>query len=692
MTALDPADVFRAEAAELLACLETTLLDLGDRPEDRALIDTAFRALHTIKGSGAMFGFEQVAAFTHDFETAFDRVRRGEVPVGHDLVNVSLSAKDYIRGLIEEPEASAPIIGEAILAELEQLLGTTGRPAAAPLAPHPEPVADPIPMVEGGWQIGIAFAPDVLRNGTNPLALLDELRDLGACTIVPRLDALPELPGLDPESLAIGWDVTLRAAVTREAIEDVFLFVRDEMTLTLVPISPAQPDAAPEPGEAAPGPFAPPTVTAPAAGLAAIASVEAPPVAPPAIAPAAPTAERSPARRAEERPASSVRVEAERLDELMDRVGELVIAQARLSQLAGLSADPGLKGIAEEIERLSARLRDTTMSIRMVAIGALFGRFRRLIHDLSRDLGKPVEFVTGGEDTELDKTVIERLADPLVHLIRNAIDHGIEAPGRRAAAAKAATGRITLTAEHVGAQVLVSVRDDGAGLDAARIRAKAEEKGLCAPGAVLTDQQVYQFLFAPGFSTAQEISALSGRGVGMDVVKKTIESLRGTIDIATEPGGGTTVALRLPLTLAIIEGLLIRVGEGRYVIPLAAVEECVELPAGERGGRGRDFLNIRGALVPFLRLRSLFGAAGEPELHQKVIIVAAGEARVGLVADQIIGNHQTVIKSLSKLHADVATFSGATILGDGTAALIIDVGRLVSGGGAEGARVYQEVA
>ena len=692
MTALDPADVFRAEAAELLACLETTLLDLGDRPEDRALIDTAFRALHTIKGSGAMFGFEQVAAFTHDFETAFDRVRRGEVPVGHDLVNVSLSAKDYIRGLIEEPEASAPIIGEAILAELEQLLGTTGRPAAAPLAPHPEPVADPIPMVEGGWQIGIAFAPDVLRNGTNPLALLDELRDLGACTIVPRLDALPELPGLDPESLAIGWDVTLRAAVTREAIEDVFLFVRDEMTLTLVPVSPAQPDAAPEPVEAAPGSFAPPTVTAPAAGLAAIASVEAPPVAPPAIAPAAPTAERSPARRAEERPASSVRVEAERLDELMDRVGELVIAQARLSQLAGLSADPGLKGIAEEIERLSARLRDTTMSIRMVAIGALFGRFRRLIHDLSRDLGKPVEFVTGGEDTELDKTVIERLADPLVHLIRNAIDHGIEAPGRRAAAAKAATGRITLTAEHVGAQVLVSVRDDGAGLDAARIRAKAEEKGLCAPGAVLTDQQVYQFLFAPGFSTAQEISALSGRGVGMDVVKKTIESLRGTIDIATEPGGGTTVALRLPLTLAIIEGLLIRVGEGRYVIPLAAVEECVELPAGERGGRGRDFLNIRGALVPFLRLRSLFGAAGEPELHQKVIIVAAGEARVGLVADQIIGNHQTVIKSLSKLHADVATFSGATILGDGTAALIIDVCRLVSGGGAEGARAYQEVA
>ncbi|MGU3469363.1 chemotaxis protein CheA, partial [Methylobacterium sp. C33D] len=477
MTALEPTEIFRAEAAELLACLEATLLDLGDRPEDRALIDTAFRALHTIKGSGAMFGFEQVAAFTHDFETAFDRVRRGEVPVGRDLVNVSLSAKDYIRGLIEEPEASAPIIGEAILAELEQLLGAaavTTATAAATAAGVPAAPALPAGAAArpagDGWQIGVAFAPDVLRNGTNPLALLDELRDLGPCTVVPRLDALPELPGLDPESLVLGWDVTLRGPATRAAVEDVFLFVRDEMVLTLEPAGPALPDAAPEAAEARdPAPAIPvPAGPAPAG---------------PAPAAAAPVAAgsdvRAPAaaRRAEDRPASSVRVEAERLDELMDRVGELVIAQARLGQLAGLHADPGLKTVAEEIERLSARLRDTTMSIRMVAIGALFGRFRRLVHDLSRDLGKPVEFVTGGEETELDKTVIERLADPLVHLIRNAIDHGVEAPERRAAAGKPATGRITLTAEHAGAQVLVSVRDDGAGLDAARIRAKAEERG-----------------------------------------------------------------------------------------------------------------------------------------------------------------------------------------------------------------------
>ncbi|MGX7708774.1 chemotaxis protein CheA [Methylobacterium sp. Gmos1] len=686
MTSLNPVDVFRMEADELLACLESTLLDLGEKPQDRTLVDTAFRALHTIKGSGAMFGFERVAAFTHDFETAFDLVRQGKVPASLDLVNVALSAKDYIRLLIEDPDGAEPVFGQAILDELGGLVGrATGR--VAPPAAEPVPEAAPAGD-EAGWRVGIAFAPDVLRNGTNPLALLDDLRDLGACRIVPRLDAVPDLAALDPEALSLGWDVTLPAGVSREAIEDVFLFVQDEMTLTLTPLG----GEAEAPARDRPGPVVP-VAPAPVPPAAAADPVP-PPVLPAAPRPASPPAPepRAGGRKSEERQTSTVRVEAERLDELMDRVGELVIAQARLSQLAGLHADAGIKTVAEEIERLSARLRDTTMSIRMVPIGSLFGRFRRLVHDLSRDLGKPVDFVTEGEETELDKTVIERLADPLVHLIRNAIDHGIEDPARRAESPKGATGRITLSAEHAGAQVRVSVRDDGAGLDAARIRAKAEEKGLVAPGTVLSDQQVYQFLFAPGFSTAATISALSGRGVGMDVVKKTIESLRGTIDITTEPGAGTTVSLRLPLTLAIIEGLLIRVGEGRYVVPLAAVEECVELPEADRASRGRDFLNIRGALVPFLRLRSLFDAEGEPDPYQKVIIVSVGETRVGLVADQIIGNHQTVIKSLSKLHADVATFSGATILGDGTAALIIDVARLVTGGQAEMPREYQEVA
>lgn len=340
--------------------------------------------------------------------------------------------------------------------------------------------------------------------------------------------------------------------------------------------------------------------------------------------------------------------------------------------------------MAEEIGRLVAELRDTTMGIRMVPIGSLFGRFRRLLHDLARELGKSVELVTGGEETELDKTMIERLADPLVHLIRNAIDHGLEGPEGRSTAGKPPGGTIRLAARHAGAEVLLTVADDGRGLDAERIRAKALEQGLIGAEARLSDHELHQLIFHPGFSTAKEISSISGRGVGMDVVKRTIEALRGRIEIASRPGQGTEVTLRLPLTLAIIEGLLVRVGSGIYAIPLSAVEECVELPAGEaaRAG-GCSLLSIRGALVPFLRLRELLQARTPPDPYQKVVIIAAGEQRVGLVVDQILGSHQTVIKSLSRLQADVKTFSGATILGDGTVALILDVAQLLGIGQAE---------
>jgi two-component system chemotaxis sensor kinase CheA len=378
---------------------------------------------------------------------------------------------------------------------------------------------------------------------------------------------------------------------------------------------------------------------------------------------------------------ASIRVPAERLDELMDRVGELVIAQSRLKQIAAASDDVAVKSVAEEIERLALELRDSTMGVRMLPIGSLFGKFRRLIHDLARDLGKKIELVTNGEDTELDKTVIERLNDPLVHLIRNAVDHGLENPEGRAAAGKAAFGRITLSAQHAGAEVLVAIDDDGRGLDRVRIRARAEENGLVAPGAKLSDNELFGCIFLPGFSTAREVTSLSGRGVGMDVVKRAIEALRGTIDISSRPGQGSRITLRLPLTLAIIDGLLVRVGHGRYVIPLSAVEECVELSMEDDvRSRGRSFLNIRGDLVPFLRLRELFKATAHPDRFQKVVIVSAGEMRVGLVVDQVIGDHQTVIKSLSKLHSDVEIFSGATILGDGTVALIFDVAHLVETG------------
>lgn len=650
MTVMDPRDVFHQEARELLDQLEEALLDLGASSDDRDLVDCAFRALHTIKGSGAMFGFDEVAGFVHEFETAFDRVRKGSVAISPPLVQVALAAKDHIARLIAEPGRHVTD-GEAILKRLRAIVssGESHDPCDTfPLTAAPVTAAGP-PQVQAPvqtWRVKFRLPENALVLGANPILLLDELRELGPCEVYAVSGAIPPLESIDPEVCYLDWEVTVATDRARQAIDDVFIFLADGMELSIEAVSPAAP-------------------TAEKTRTAKVVDTDKP----------------RESAGAGAKAGTSVRVAAERLDELMDRVGELVIAQARLTQLAVVSDDANLKTVAEEMERLASSLRDTSMGIRMVPIGTLFGRFRRLVHDLSHDLNKDVDFVTAGEETELDKTVIERLADPLVHLIRNSIDHGLEVPSRRIAAGKAAGGKVRLSAAHTGSEVAISIVDDGAGLNAERIRAKAEEAGLIAPDAKLAEHDLFQMVFHPGFSTAKEITALSGRGVGMDVVKRTIEGLRGRIDLASKPGEGTTVTLRLPLTLAIIEGMLVRVGQGRYSIPLSAVEECVELPKdAEVANSGRNFLNIRGHLVPFLRLHELFKTRSAIEPHQKVVIVSAGESRVGLVVDQVIGNSQTVIKSLSKLHADVESFSGATILGDGTVALILDVANLVSFG------------
>ena len=655
----DPADTFRQEARELLEQLEGGLLDLERSPGNTGLVNSAFRALHTIKGSGAMFGFTAVAGFVHEFETAFDRVRKGQATATPELVALALQAKDHIHLLIEHPEEQQDG-GEAILLALKRLLD--GSPPVPVAAEAPPVSAAPVDTT-GRWRLRFRLPSDALVYGTNPLLLLDEIRAIGPCTVTALTDTLPPLDVLDPEVPYIGWQVDMEGPNPSGALDDVFLFLKDGMEFSLEPL-PAEPVAL-----AAPVPPMAPTPTT------TLVQPEPPPVDPTPPRPAA----REP--QAERPPSSSMRVDAERLDALMDRVGELVIAQARLSQIAALSSDTALKTIAEELERLSSGLRDTTMGIRMVPIGSLFSRFRRLVHDLSRDLGKEIEFITTGEDTELDKTMIERLADPLVHLIRNAVDHGLESAAARREAGKPEKGTVRLSAVYAGAEVAISVSDDGAGLNAERIRAKAEEAGLLAPDARIADPDLWQMIFAPGFSTAKEVTSLSGRGVGMDVVKRTIDGLRGSIDVTTSPGHGSTMTLRLPLTLAIIDGMLVRVGTGRYTIPLAAVEECVELPENAAAhARGRNFLDIRGSLVPFLRLREVFGTRAPAEPHQKVVIVSSGEGRVGLVVDQIIGNNQTVIKQLSKLHSSIKSFSGATILGDGTVALILDTAHLVAHG------------
>ncbi|MHA6718107.1 chemotaxis protein CheA [Sphingomonas sp. RS6] len=663
----DPIAAFRVEAGDLLDQIEQGLLDLSNQLDDQDLVNAVFRGLHTLKGSGAMFGFDALASFTHHCESAFDRVRKGQAPATQGLVSVILSAKDHMRALVDGDGAGLEAAGDAILAELQREVdAASGGPVAVPTAADaaPAPGTPAAPSARGGWRLSFRLPPEAMANGTNPLMLLDELRELGEARIVARTDAIPPLDELVPIECHIGWDVELYGDVSRDDIDDVFIFVMDDMALEVAPLGEAAEDAPPAASDdAAPA--------APAAPVAVVADA----AAPAGNAPAAAT-------KAAAKTGESVRVPAERLDELMDRVGELVIVHSRLSQLANASvADLTLRSISEEIERLVSELRDTMMVLRMVPVASLFGRFRRLVHDLARETGKTIELSTEGETTEVDKTVIERLADPMVHLIRNACDHGLETPEERIAAGKPAAGRVRLSAHQAGGEVLITIRDDGRGIDRDRVRAKAEAQGLIQPGQTLSDSELLQMIFHPGFSTAAAVTNLSGRGVGMDVVKRTIESLRGAIDIKSEPGEGSTVVLRIPLTLAIIDGLLVRVGDGRYVIPLAAVEECLELSLEEDlRSRGRSFITLRDRLVPFIRLREMFETGTRPDPHQKIVVIATGAERVGLVVDQIIGSHQTVIKSMSPLHRDVATFAGATILGDGGVALILDVVQLVTAG------------
>lgn len=661
---MDPIETFRLEADDLLEQIEQGLLDLTHRLGDMDLVNAVFRALHTLKGSGAMFGFDALAAFTHHCETAFDRVRKGEVPATAELVSAVLSARDHMRALVEDDVTQAHLeAGEVLLetlrAAIEHAGGGAPEVAPAAAAASAERAVEPA-SAGNGWRLWFRLPANAMSNGTNPMALLAELCELGDASVTADLSHVPPLETLVPSELHLAWHVTVKTDQPKSAIEDVFIFVMDDMELTIEALD----------GESASVPEEKEEADAMQVAEAA-----------PKSAAAAPLSDVSSGDGRQAKSAENVRVPAERLDELMDRVGELVIAQSRLSQIAATSVELHLRSVSEEIERLSGELRDTMMVLRMVPVSTLFGRFRRLVHDLARETGKAIELVTDGESTEVDKTVIERLADPLVHLVRNSIDHGLELPGDREAAGKPRTGQVKLSARQAGGEVIIKITDDGRGIDREKVRAKAEASGLIEPGQQVSESELLQFIFHPGFSTAQKVTNLSGRGVGMDVVKRTIESLRGTIDMVSKPGEGSEISLRIPLTVAIIDGLLVRVGEGRYVIPLAAVEECIELSLeDDLRSRGRSFISLRDKLVPFLRLRDLFGTGTKPDPHQKIVVISTGSERVGLVVDQIIGDHQTVIKSMSKLHANVATFSGATILGDGTVALILDVAHLVAAG------------
>ena len=631
---------FREEAREILVDLEAALLELNENRADAELVGRIFRGLHTIKGSGAMFGFDRLAAFTHQLETAFDEVRNGRLPVGTELIDLTLSALDQIRILVEEDAGGAPADPEAcakILARVRQLAGIpTQEPTLKKVSPTPQ-AACVEPKRE--WHIRFAPGPDMMRNGANPFLLLQELRQLGGLSVRASMAAVPPLAELDPERCYVAWEMVLITVAGADAIRDVFIFVEDGCELTIEAASAADSTAR------------------------ALDEQRAQPA----------------GRRTYDKPdnVSSLRVPAAKLDQFVDLVGELVTVQARLSELAARLDDSEVAAVSEEIERLTSALRENSMNIRMLPIRATFEKFRRLVHDLARDLGKEIELTMEGVETELDKTVIDQLGDPLMHLIRNSIDHGISSPAVRAANGKRPTASIRLSARHSGASVLISVSDDGNGIDAEAVRSRAIEKGLVAADAELTEAETFALIFQPGFSTAKKVTDVSGRGVGMDVVRQRVDSLRGTIEVVSKPGAGTTVTLRLPLTLAIIDGLLVGVGIACFVLPLANTLECIELTRADiERANGKHLASVRGELIPYIRLREHFNIRTEAPAIEQVMVVETEEGRFGFVVDQVLGNCQTVIKSLGRFYRHVQVVSGATILGNGTVALIIDPERL----------------
>lgn len=687
-------ETYMEEAHELLSELETSLMAMEEAPDDDELIGRVFRALHTIKGSGAMFGFDDIAAFTHEIETVFDLVRCGKMTVTRPLVDLTLAAGDHIRTMLDGSRGG-PKADEARAAEILESLrmlvpGQAESACAAPQSPAFAPPAASSEEEETVYRIFLRLEENAFHRGTNPILLLNELRELGHCQVIAHTEAIPDLEGFDPEACYLSWDVILTTNRGINAIKDVFIFVEDECELDIKVLDETEDveEAGGSPKKLGEilverGNISPEDLERTLNDQKRIGEllVDAGLVEPSRVESALAEQEYIRTVRAnkqKEALTSSIRVPAERLDTLINLVGELVTVQARLSQTAASMEDPEMLSIAEEVERLTAELRDNTMSIRMLPIGTTFSKFKRLVRDLSAELRKDVLLVTEGAETELDKTVIERLNDPLVHLIRNSIDHGVESPEARAAAGKPRQGTVRLAATHSGANVLITITDDGAGLDANAIKAKAVERGLIPPDLEMSENEVFSLIFTPGFSTAREITNVSGRGVGMDVVKRSIEALRGSIDINSAPGAGTVITLKLPLTLAIIDGLLVQIGDERFVLPLSSVEECVELTREDvKNAHGRRITYVRGSLVPYVRLRESFSINGTAPDPEQIVITETAEGRAGFVVDKVIGQHQTVIKNLGRMYRDVEGISGATILGDGTVALILDISHLL---------------
>ena len=687
---------FRDEAADLLHELEVALLELEDAPGDGELINRVFRAMHTLKGSGAMFGFDDIAQFTHEVETVFDRVRSGQLQVGKQLLDLTFQAKDHVISLLEhDGEDLSPFMAraEAILAgfktfdqaQADTAVGASATPEACGQCGSKEPTGQGADVEEVVRRVRMKPRPDIYSTGNNPEYLLEDLKGLGQSLVFVHVEDIPPLRDLDPLSCHLWWDVLLTSQASESAIRDVFLFAEDECELSVKTLETTGEIELKKLGEilVEHGDISQEAVERTLGGQKRLGTLLTEAGLVPAKSLDAALAEQALVREKLERKkgadaGSSLRVSSEKLDVLQDLVGELVIVQSQIGQLAAMSGNSSLHTLAEQLERLSDDIRDSTLSIRMQPIGSTFSVYRRLVRDLSAETGKEIDLVTSGEETELDKTVLDRLGDALIHLLRNSIDHGVEPPSDREASGKPRRGVIRLSAEHSGGDVVISVADDGRGIDLARVRRKGVERGLIAEDADLKPGEIMDLIFQPGFSTAGTVSNVSGRGVGMDVVKGVVNSLRGSIEMGSTPGQGSVATIRLPLTLAIIDGLQVQVDGQGFVLPLDRVEECMELRRRDLSANGKGrIINLRGDVVPFILLREWFGSTGEPPDIEQVVVLQVEGMRVGMVVDQVMGEHQTVIKSLGPVFRKLDGFSGATVQGDGTLSLILDVKRIV---------------
>lgn len=666
-------DIFREEAAELLAQMEMPLIELEGNPSDAELINTVFRALHTIKGSGSMCGYRELAGFTHDLENLFDCMRKGRFCADERIIRLSLKAKDCMRYLLDGVDNEEQrALRESILHEVRNITGDIScdenmneikdtRETAAESCM----TGNAIDVSDGSrerYRIVFMPSPDILSRGIKIEPMLSELSALGDFKVRVDISSIPDFDDMEPEQCYLSWVVDLETSKDVFDIKNVFMFTEDYAEVVI---------------KYRDGFFL---------NNAFFQNEEEREGIDKKVSPMLSLMEgRSKQDARQEKPGfdrrradtTSIRVKNEKLDTLVNLVGELVTLQARLNQESSSSGLPEFIAMAESFGRLTNELRDNTMSIRMVPISETFNTFHRLVHDLSGTLGKKIKLITTGGETELDKNVIEALRDPLMHIIRNSCDHGIESVERRIEQGKDETGLIQLVAEHAGANVVIRISDDGSGLNKEKIRARAIEKELLPPGD-LDDRQVFSMIFEPGFSTAEVTTDISGRGVGMDVVKRNIEKLRGSIQVESVEGTGTSISLTIPLTLAIIDGFMVELGGSPYIFNLTNIRECLDFSASTERDEGSNFMiNLRGDIVPCIDLRNIFGYDDKEAAYPQIVISEIAEERYGFLVDRVIGKYQTVVKPLGRGSRNVDMIAGATILGDGTVALILDANCIV---------------